>query len=154
MLDPFQQGLRDLRVGVHESGHLAVLVLLAPSARPVRVVAGRHHALEDGEAGSVEWLGELTPFDHATVLFAGRIAAEDLDALVWANTSDERKALEVCPLGWEKARARAWTLLERRDVQSAVRELTAALWDAPDRTLPGSEAAAIVRKHIRPEESR
>lgn len=137
--DPY---IRDLDNYTHEAGH--ALVAFALGRRLVRVVGHRHHALTDGECGSVEWLGgEDDPYGTAQIFLAGLLATGDLTAGN-GETSDEREARRLCPLGWKRARVTAWALLQRRAHANALRALSAALMDAP--VMSGPTAEKLLRE--------
>lgn len=135
--------IADAQTQLHEASHAVVAVVLG--RRLVRVIGDRHHA-DDGERGSVEWIGnDADPLGEATILLAGRIGAEGVHPP--GDTTDERQARKVCPLGISRARADAWAILQRRDVRDAMTALCHVLEARP--VLLGIDAEEIITTHLR-----
>lgn len=137
--------LNDWRTATHECGHALAVELLG--GRTVLVRGSRHVARDDGERGSCEWYGDLSPHDEATVLLSGRVASEGLDALLPGDSDDERRARALCPLGWQKALAAAWALFSRRDTRRALHALTIALEDS-NFVLTGPYVRQVIREAL------
>lgn len=140
--DPIQDDLRTLN---HEAGHALAVELLG--GHVVLVRGHRNVARNDTERGSCEWYGVDDPFAEATVLLAGRAAAEGFAALVDAGTDDEVRAAAVCPLGLEKARRRAQMLFLGRRPRRALTALALGLADA-GHILTGPEVRRVIAEAL------
>lgn len=138
---------KDRDTVVHEAGHCVGVV--CNGGLIVRVVGSRHHALNENEAGSVEFLARgMTPWQLGFVSLAGRAAAEGLAVLVDADTQDEREAAELIgEAAMEPLRAAVSVWALRADVKWATMAVSRMLMDAP--VWPGIPIEDCVRAALK-----